>query len=71
MGLVTDRTDPQVQLRKTAGATGETVEVGKSMSAVQKLLKNKGPGLVFAMIQKYRDRDNDDGGAARKAASSC
>lgn len=55
--LVTDRTDLQDQLSKTATATGETVEVGESMIAVQRLLQRKGPGLVFAMIQKYRDRD--------------
>lgn len=57
--LVTDRTDLQQQLSKTAAATGETVEVGDSMKAVQKLLAKKGPGLVFAMIQKYRERDLD------------
>ena len=55
--LVTDRTDLQDQLSKTAAATGETVEVGESMKEVQQLLAKRGPGLVFAMIQKYRDRD--------------
>lgn len=68
--LVTDRTDLQDQLSKTATATGETVEIGESMSAVQKLLKKKGPGLVFAMIQKYRERDNppDEAESSGKAA---
>lgn len=67
--LVTDRTDLQEQLSKTATATGETVDVGRSMRSVQHLLAKKGPGLVFAMIQKYRDRDlipESDGTASGK-----
>lgn len=62
--LVTDRTDLQTQLSKTAVAAGESVEVGNSMSAVQKLLRIKGPALIFAMIQKYRDHDHEDDGPA-------
>lgn len=68
--LVTDRTDLQEQLSKTAVSTGETVEVGENMSEVWKLLKKKGPGLVFAMIQKYRDRDNEDGSASVSASGA-
>jgi type I restriction enzyme R subunit len=68
--LVTDRTDLQQQLSKTAAATGETVEVGDSMKSVQKLLAKKGPGLVFAMIQKYRERDLDLPDGSSGAASA-
>jgi type I restriction enzyme R subunit len=54
--VVTDRKDLQDQLSDTAALTGETVRVGKRVAEVKKLLAQKGPGLVFAMIQKYRER---------------
>jgi type I restriction enzyme, R subunit len=56
---VTDRTDLQRQLSNTAALTGETVDVGKSVAKVKELLARPGPGLVFAMIQKYREVDAD------------
>ncbi len=56
--VVTDRKDLQVQLSATAELTGEVVEVGTSTVAVQKLVRRKGPGLIFATIQKYRDPDS-------------
>ena len=56
---VTDRTDLQRQLSDTAALTGETVEVGNSVAKVKELLARRGPGLVFAMIQKYREVDAD------------
>jgi type I restriction enzyme R subunit len=56
---VTDRTDLQRQLSETAALTGETVDVGKSVARVKELLARPGPGLVFAMIQKYREADAD------------
>jgi type I restriction enzyme R subunit len=56
---VTDRTDLQRQLSETAALTGETVDVGKSVAKVKELLARPGPGLVFAMIQKYREADAD------------
>lgn len=55
--IVTDRTDLQEQLRETAGLTGDTVHVAGSVARVKELLARKGPGIVFAMIQKYRDTD--------------
>ena len=69
---VTDRTDLQRQLSDTAALTGETVEVGKSVAKVKELLARPGPGLVFAMIQKYREVDADLAGEEerrRRAAS--
>jgi type I restriction enzyme R subunit len=62
---VTDRTDLQRQLTDTAALTGETVEVGKSVTKVKDLLARPGPGLIFAMIQKYREVDADLAGEAK------
>ena len=55
--LVTDRKDLQDQLSDTAALTGETVKVAKSVDKVKQYLAEKGPALVFAMIQKYAERD--------------
>jgi type I restriction enzyme R subunit len=59
---VTDRTQLQGQLSDTAALTGETVDVGKSVAKVKELLARAGPGLVFAMIQKYREVDAEFAG---------
>jgi len=64
--VVTDRKDLQTQLAATATLTGEVVEVATSTTAVQELVRRKGPGLVFATIQKYRSPD--DGDAAGESA---
>ena len=53
--LVTDRTDLERQLRSTAELAGETVRVARSGAEVRALLGQEGPGVVMAMIQKYRD----------------
>ena len=63
---VTDRTDLQRQLSETAALTGETVDVGKSVAKVKELLARPGPGLVFAMIQKYREVDADLAGETER-----
>ena len=55
--VVTDRKDLQGQLSVTATLTGEVVEVAESANGVKALAKRKGPGLIFATIQKYRDPD--------------
>jgi type I restriction enzyme R subunit len=55
--VVTDRKDLQQQLSTTATLTGEEVELAGNAAAVKALARRKGPGLVFAMIQKYRDAD--------------
>ncbi|MCY4257944.1 MAG: HsdR family type I site-specific deoxyribonuclease [bacterium] len=59
--LVTDRTDLEIQLRDTAALTGETVKVAKSAAEVRELLAQHGPGVVMAMIQKYRDTNGESG----------
>lgn len=58
--VVTDRKDLERQLSETATLTGETVERAKRVREVKSLLSRKGPGIVFAMIQKYQDRDLDE-----------
>lgn len=55
--VVTDRKDLQAQLSTTAALTGEMVELATSTVAVKNLVRRKGPGLIFAMIQKYREND--------------
>jgi type I restriction enzyme R subunit len=55
--VVTDRKDLQSQLSVTATLTGEVVEVADSSRGVKALARRRGPGLVFATIQKYRDAD--------------
>lgn len=56
--VVTDRKDLQNQLSITATLTGELVEVAESTNGVKALARRKGPGLIFATIQKYRDADS-------------
>lgn len=55
--VVTDRKDLQGQLSATATMTGEVVEVAESAAGVKALARRKGPALIFATIQKYRDTD--------------
>jgi type I restriction enzyme, R subunit len=57
--LVTDRTDLQTQLGDTVALAGETVKVARNSKQVKELLSQPGPGVVMAMIQKYRDTDSD------------
>nr|WP_279183798.1 HsdR family type I site-specific deoxyribonuclease [Acetobacter syzygii] len=52
--MVTDRKDLQRQLSETAALSGDVVELAKSNHSLKKLARRKGPGLVFATIQKYR-----------------
>ncbi|BBL56422.1 type I restriction endonuclease subunit R [Methylomonas koyamae] len=55
--VITDRKDLQGQLSATATLTGEVVDVAESTAGVKELARRKGPGLIFATIQKYRDSD--------------
>lgn len=52
--MVTDRRDLQRQLSETATLSGDVVEMATSNGSLKKLAQRKGPGLVFATIQKYR-----------------
>lgn len=55
--VVTDRQDLEEQLSATATLTGETVQAATSAAGLRALLRRKGPGLVFGMIQKQRAAD--------------
>ena len=55
--VVTDRADLQKQLSATAALSGDLVHVANNSAALKNILRQQGPGLVFAMIQKYRDAD--------------
>lgn len=58
--VVTDRTDLQQQLSATAHLTGERVQIASDTAQLKRYLREEGPDLVFAMIQKYQVRDEDD-----------
>jgi len=58
--VITDRTDLQRQLSGTAELTGDVVEVAESAAAFQKMVRRRGPGLIFATIQKNRNGDTTD-----------
>lgn len=58
--VVTDRKDLQKQLSETAALSGETVRVAKTSAKLQGILRETGPDLVFAMIQKYQQADEAD-----------
>lgn len=53
--VVTDRSDLEDQLSKTAALTGESVLTATSVAKLKELLTAPGKALVFAMIQKYRN----------------
>ncbi len=55
---VTDRKDLQKQLSDTLALSGESVRIGKRVKQVKALLAEKGPGVVFAKVQKYTQRDS-------------
>jgi len=59
--MVTDRRDLQRQLSETATLSGDVVELAANAGSLRRLARRKGPGLVFATIQKYRtDEDVPD-----------
>ena len=58
--VVTDRIDLQRQLSATAALTGDVVEVADSAAAFKNLARRRGPGLLFATIQKNRNPDTAD-----------
>lgn len=57
--VVTDRKDLERQLSQTADLTGETVLKATKTEELRNLLRETIPALVFAMIQKYQQRDED------------
>jgi type I restriction enzyme R subunit len=57
--VITDRTTLEKQLSDTAALTGETVRKARTTDALQPILREPGADLVFAMIQKYQERDDE------------
>ena len=64
--IVTDRRDLEDQLSDTATLTGDVITRVMDTGALQNVLAQEGADLVFAMIQKYQQRDeeapDEDGG---------
>jgi type I restriction enzyme R subunit len=66
--VVTDRTDLEGQLRDTARLSGETLRPSDSdvirrespTTRTQRILQEKTPDIVFAMLQKYQDTSSRD-----------
>lgn len=65
--VITDRTDLEKQLSETAKLSGEGVVRARRAAQLRTLLAEKGPALVFAMIQKYREMDTAESSEARMA----
>lgn len=65
--VVTDRTDLEKQLSDTAKLSGEGVVRARRTSKLRTILAEKGPALIFAMIQKYRDADGAGAAETRMA----
>ncbi len=57
--IVTDRKALQKQLSKTAKLTNQPVETAADTADLKKKLSKRGEGLVFAMIQKYQERETE------------
>ncbi|NMZ77003.1 HsdR family type I site-specific deoxyribonuclease [Pseudomonas nitroreducens] len=66
--VVTDRKDLQNQLSATATLSGELPELASNIDGVKALARRQGPGLVFATIQKYRNRELDEESAEEHLA---
>lgn len=58
--VVTDRTHLQDQLAGSAVLSGEGTRKAQSAAKLQEILRETGPDLVFAMIQKYRGPDEEE-----------
>ena len=58
--VVTDRTDLEEQLSRTASLAGQVMRVAKSAASAKTQLARQEPDLVFVMLQKLQDRDDDN-----------
>jgi type I restriction enzyme R subunit len=59
--IVTDRTDLEKQFAEgDAGLIGDKVKIAATTQKLQQMLREDGPGLIFAMIQKYQTRDTEE-----------
>jgi len=53
--MVTDRIDLKEQLSETAELTGEPLQIAGSVKDLEAKLRVRGAGLVFGMIQEFKD----------------
>lgn len=58
--VVTDRTDLEDQLSKTARLAGQVMRVAKNADTAKSHLGRQEPDLVFVMIQKLQERNGGD-----------
>ena len=58
--IITDRTDLEAQLSETATLSGQSLQVAQNIKDLAKKLQATGPGIVFGMIQKFRNIVNAD-----------
>jgi type I restriction enzyme, R subunit len=58
--VVTDRRDLQRQLAGTMALSGDELIVPPNFEGLKRRVRAKGPGVIFAMIQKYRSEDESD-----------
>jgi len=58
--VVTDRTDLEKQLSDTAVLTGEPLQRAKKVKKLEEYLKQRGAGLVFGMIQKFKGGEDSE-----------
>jgi type I restriction enzyme R subunit len=73
--VVTDRVDLEAQLRETAALSGEAVrptDIDKrsresATALTQRVLAERTPDIVFAMLQKYQDKDKHSVGGEKLA----
>jgi type I restriction enzyme, R subunit len=56
--VITDRTDLEDQLSRTAKLAGQVMRVASSADSAKTHLARQEPDLVFVMIQKLQDRDS-------------
>jgi type I restriction enzyme R subunit len=55
--FITDRTDLETQLGKTAKGIGYTLKVARTISQLKEYLSNNTPDLVMGMIHKFQEHD--------------
>lgn len=67
--VVTDRTDLEKQLTATAALTGDVIQSARNTEELKTILRREGTGLVFAMIQKYREGDDSQSSASGEKSS--
>ena len=57
--MVTDRTDLEDQLSKTAKLAGQVMRVARNADGAKTHLGRQEPDLVFVMIQKLQERNGE------------